>query len=70
LDCLLAHNRYIGQRMSTLGDVCNVGMIDSEASARRAAEQLNAANVDLVFCKSLRYRTNYSKPTATPAVMS
>jgi len=60
LDRLLGYNRYIGQRMSTLGDVCNVGMIDSEAGARRAAEQLNAANVDLIFCHAATYAMSAS----------
>ena len=55
LERLLGYNRFIAQRMSALGDVCNVGMIDGEGGARRAAEQLNAANVDLVFCHAATY---------------
>ena len=38
LERLLGYNRFIAQRMSALGDVCNVGMIDGEGGARRAAE--------------------------------
>ncbi len=55
LERLLGYNRFIDQRMSALGDVCNVGMIDGEGGARKAAEQLNAANVDLIFCHAATY---------------
>ena len=30
-------------------------MIDEEGASRRAAEQLNAANVDLIFCHAATY---------------
>ncbi|MHB8952213.1 MAG: L-arabinose isomerase family protein [Pirellulaceae bacterium] len=55
LDRLLGYGRFIQQRMSAWGDVCNVGMIDEESASRRAAEQLNAANVDLIFCHAATY---------------
>lgn len=55
LERLLGYNRSIAQRMSVLGDVCNVGMIDGEGAARIAADQLNAAHVDLVFCHAATY---------------
>ncbi|MEM9659023.1 MAG: L-fucose/L-arabinose isomerase family protein, partial [Planctomycetota bacterium] len=52
---LLGYNQFIAQRMSEWGDVCNAGMIDDERGARRVAEELNAANVDLVFCHAATY---------------
>ena len=55
LDRLLGYGRFIEQRMTAWGDVCNVGMIDEESGSRRAAEQLNAANVDLIFCHAATY---------------
>ncbi len=55
LDRLLGYGRFIERRMTAWGDVCNVGMIDEESGSRRAAEQLNAANVDLIFCHAATY---------------
>jgi len=60
LDRLLDYNRFIEQRMMEGGDVCNVGMIDGEAKARAAAEALNAANVDLIFCHAATYAMSAS----------
>jgi L-arabinose isomerase len=60
LDRLLGYNRFIAHRMRTLGDICNVGLIDGEAAARRAAEELNAANVDLIFCHAATYAMSAS----------
>jgi L-arabinose isomerase len=36
LDRLLGYGRFIQQRMSAWGDVCNVGMIDEEHASRRS----------------------------------
>jgi L-arabinose isomerase len=55
LDRLLGYGRFIEQRIAAWGDVCNVGMVDEERGSRRAAEQLNAANVDLIFCHAATY---------------
>ncbi len=60
LERLLGYNRFIAGRMSALGDVCNVGMIDGEGGARRAAEDLHAANVDLIFCHAATYAMSAS----------
>lgn len=55
LDRLTGYNQFIAGRLGQWGEVCNVGMVDSEAQARVAAEQLNAANVDIVFCHAATY---------------
>lgn len=60
LDRLLGYNQFMAQRMAAWGEVCNVGMIDSEAAARQAVEQLNAANVDLIFCHAATYAMSAS----------
>ena len=60
LDRLLGYNRFIAQQMAEWGDVCNVGMIDGEAKAHGAAEELNAANVDLIFCHAATYAMSAS----------
>jgi len=60
LERLLMYNRFIAERMSALGEVCNAGMIDCEAGARAAAEQLNSANVDLIFCHAATYAMSAS----------
>ena len=60
LERLLGYNRFIANRMSADGDVTNVGMIDGEASARKASERFNAANVDLIFCHAATYAMSAS----------
>lgn len=55
LDRLLGYNVSIAGRLEPWGEVCNAGMVDSEAGARRAAERFNAANVDIVFCHAATY---------------
>ncbi len=60
LDRLLGYGRFIEQRMAAWGDVCNVGMIDHEGAARRAAEQFQAAHVDLIFCHAATYAMSAS----------
>jgi L-arabinose isomerase len=60
LDRLLGYNRFIESRISSLGDVCNVGMIDGESAARKAAAQLAAANVDIIFCHAATYAMSAS----------
>lgn len=60
LERLLDYGRFIERGMTPLADVCNVGMVDQEATARRAAEQLQAANVDLIFCHAATYAMSAS----------
>jgi L-arabinose isomerase len=55
LDRLLGYGRFIERRLSAWGEVCNAGMVDVEGSARSAAEQFRAANVDLIFCHAATY---------------
>ena len=55
LDRLLGYGNFIERRISAWGDVCNVGMVDEERGSREAAEKLNAANVDLIFCHAATY---------------
>lgn len=55
LDRLLGYGRFIERRLAAWGEVCNVGMVDVEASARSAAERFQAANVDLIFCHAATY---------------
>ena len=60
LDRLLGYNRFIESRIGSLGDVCNAGMIDGEAAARKAAERFDAANVDIIFCHAATYAMSAS----------
>lgn len=60
LDRLMDYNAFLARRMGTWGDVCNAGMIDHEEQARRAAEEFNAANVDLIFCHAATYAMSAS----------
>jgi len=60
LERLRGYNHFIGQRLAAWGDVCNAGMIDHEAAARRAAEQFDAAGVDLIFCHAATYAMSAS----------
>jgi L-arabinose isomerase len=55
LDRLRGYNTFIADRLREWGEVTNVGMIDSEAGSRAAAETLNAANVDILFCHAATY---------------
>ncbi len=55
LDRLNGYNQFIAGRLSQWGEVCNVGMVDAEEQARAAAEKLNAANVDIIFCHAATY---------------
>ena len=60
LDRLLGYGQFIEQRLAAWADVCNVGMIDDESGSRRAAERLNATNVDLIFCHAATYAMSAS----------
>ncbi len=60
LERLMEYNRFIETQLSRWADVCNVGMVDEEADARRAADTLNAGNVDLVFCHAATYAMSAS----------
>ncbi|MCU0959407.1 MAG: L-fucose/L-arabinose isomerase family protein [Pirellulaceae bacterium] len=55
LERLQGYGQFIAERLAQWGDVTNVGMIDQESASRRAAERLNAANVDLIFCHAATY---------------
>ena len=71
LERLLGYNRFIAQRMSALGDVCNVGMIDGEGGARRAAErpQRGECRSDLLPRGDLRHeRRHISRLLGTASV--
>ncbi|MEM8864755.1 MAG: L-fucose/L-arabinose isomerase family protein [Planctomycetota bacterium] len=55
LDRLNGYNEFIANKLGIWGEVCNVGMVDAESQARQAAEKLNAANVDIIFCHAATY---------------
>ncbi len=55
LDRLNGYNQFIAGRLGNWGEVCNAGMVDTEARARAAAAQLTAANVDIIFCHAATY---------------
>lgn len=60
LDRLLGYNQFIASRVESWGDVCNVGMIDSETRAVQAAHELNENNVDLILCHAATYSMSAS----------
>ncbi|WP_238383106.1 L-fucose/L-arabinose isomerase family protein [Rubripirellula obstinata] len=60
LDRLLGYNRFIAERIGESAEVCNAGMIDGDEGARQAAEQFNAAGVDLIFCHAATYAMSAS----------
>lgn len=60
LDRLLGYGTFIEGRLSEWADVCNAGMIDGEEKAREAADKLNAANVDIIFCHVATYAMSAS----------
>ncbi|WP_168120589.1 L-fucose/L-arabinose isomerase family protein [Paenibacillus sp. HB172176] len=55
---LIAYGRWIETRVSEWADVCNYGLVDTEAEGRRAGEWLNQQGVDLVFCHAATYSTS------------
>ncbi|MCG8510189.1 MAG: hypothetical protein MI741_13255, partial [Rhodospirillales bacterium] len=55
---LIDYGEFIAERIGQVADVTNLGMVDTEALGRRAAEQFNAANVDLIFCHVATYATS------------
>ena len=57
-DRILGYNRFIAQRLSVWGEVCNFGMVDSAAEARNAGEYFNTQSVDLVIVHSGTYFTS------------
>lgn len=54
-DRLVGYGRFIENRISAWGDVCNFGMVDTEAAAHAAGEYFNAQNVDLLICHAATY---------------
>jgi len=57
-DRLIAYGRFIEQRLSAWGEVHNIGLVDTETTARQAGEQLASHNVDIVFVHSATYSTS------------
>jgi L-arabinose isomerase len=57
-DRLIGYGHFIEQRLRAWGAVHNVGLVDTETQARRAGEELAAANVDIVFVHSATYSTS------------
>jgi L-arabinose isomerase len=57
-DRLVAYGKHIEQRLAQWAEVCNFGLVDTEAAGRRAGEWLSAQGVDLVFCHSATYTTS------------
>ncbi len=55
LDRLLDYGRFVERRMGEWAQVCNAGMIDGEAKARRGAELFERNHVDLIFCHAATY---------------
>ena len=56
-DRLVEYGRFIEARLSAWGDVVNVGLVDTEYSARAAGERLASQSVDIVFAHSATYST-------------
>ena len=57
---LIQYGEFIGSKISEVGEVYNIGLVDDEISARKAGEWLNSNNVDIVFCHSATYTTSSS----------
>jgi len=57
-ECLMIYNAFLEEKMSTLGEVFNFGMVDSEDKGREAGEFFNKHNVDIVFSHSATYYTS------------
>jgi L-arabinose isomerase len=55
---LSRYGKFIEERLGTLGEVKNFGMVDDEISGRKAGEWFNAYNVDIVFIHSATYATS------------
>ena len=60
LDRLCGYGRFLERQLGQWGEVHYAGMIDDEAKARRAAEEFNAANCDLLFCHAATYAMSAS----------
>lgn len=57
---LCGYGRFLEEKIGQWADVCYAGMVDREETARCAAEQFNAKNVDLIFCHSSTYALSAS----------
>lgn len=55
---LVDYGRFIESRLTPLGEVHNVGMVDSDARARDAVAEFQAKNVDLILCHVATYATS------------
>lgn len=60
LDRLTGYNAFLDRRIGEWADVVNVGIVDTEQKAIAAAEQLNARNVDIIFCHAATYAMSAS----------
>ncbi len=57
-DCLMGYNRFIEEKLSAFGEVCNFGLVDTEDGGREAGEYFNKNNVDIVFSHAATYYTS------------
>lgn len=57
-DCLMEYNAYVEKRLSSFGDICNFGMVDTEAKGHEAGMYFNQQNVDIIFVHVATYCTS------------
>ncbi len=57
-ECLLEYNAFLEKRLSELGEVFNIGLVDTEDAGRMAGEYFNEKNVDIVFSHMATYCTS------------
>lgn len=57
-DRMIEYGRSLENRMLSLCEVYNYGLVDTETEGRKAGEWFNEKNVDLIFCHSGTYATS------------
>ncbi len=55
---LIGYTKFIQDKLSDVGDVCNFGLVDDEMKGRAAGEYFNENNVDIIFLYSATYCTS------------
>lgn len=55
---MIEYGAFLEERMSSISEVYNFGLIDTETEGRKAGEWFNAQNVDLIFCHCATYATS------------
>jgi len=55
---MIEYGTFLENQMSSIADVCNYGLVDTETEGRKAGEWFNTQNVDLIFCHCATYATS------------